>query len=110
MHGEQAPLETTAAFTAAHTPRGWLRLEGNLVRFEQHLYLQQPGYGISYLAGKIEIEKLLADRQRQLDDQFTMKNFVDELDAAGLMPMSLLRWELTGELAPEAARMLEAEK
>ncbi len=72
MHGEQASIETTAAFTAAHTPRGWLRLDGNLVRFEQHLYLQQPGYGISYVVGKIEIEKLLADRQRQLGDRFTM--------------------------------------
>jgi hypothetical protein len=108
MHGEQAPIETTAAFTAAHTPRGWLRLDGNLVRFEQHLYLQQPGYGISYVAGKIEIEKLLADRQRQLGDRFTMTQFVDELDAAGQIPMSLLRWELTGELPPETARMLTA--
>jgi len=106
MHGEQASIESTAAFTAAHTPRGWLRLDGNLVRFEQHLYLQQPSYGISYIVGKIEIEKLLADRKRQLGDRFTMTQFVDELDAAGLIPISLLRWELTGELAPETARML----
>ena len=106
MHGEQASIETTAAFTAAHTPRGWLRLDGNLVRFEQHLYLQQPGYGISYVIGKIEIEQLLADRRRQLGDRFTMTQFVDELDAAGLIPISLLRWELTGELRPEMARML----
>jgi hypothetical protein len=108
MHGEQAPIETTAAFTATHTPRGWLRLDANLVRFEQHLYLQQPGYGISYVVGKIEAEKLLADRKRQLGDRFTMMQFVDELDAAGLVPMSLLRWELTGELAPETERMLKA--
>ena len=108
MHGEQASIETTATFTAAHTPRGWLRLDGNLVRFEQHLYLQQPGYGISYMIGKIEIEKLLADRKRQLGDRFSMLEFVDALDAAGLVPMSLLRWELTGELAPETARMLAA--
>ncbi len=108
MHGEQAPIETTAAFTATHTPRGWLRLDANLVRFEQHLYLQQPGYGISYVVGKIEAEKLLADRKRQLGDRFTMLQFVDELDAAGLVPMSLLRWELTGELAPETERMLKA--
>lgn len=106
MHGEQASIETTAAFTAAHTPRGWLRLDGNLVRFEQHLYLQQPGYGISYVIGKIEIEQLLADRKRQLGDRFSMLEFVDALDSAGLVPMSLLRWELTGELAPETARML----
>jgi Bacterial protein of unknown function (DUF885) len=108
MHGEQASIESTATFTAAHTPRGWLRLDGNLVRFEQHLYLQQPGYGISYVVGKIEIEKLLADRRRQLGDRFTMTQFVDELDAAGLIPISLLRWELTGELGAEAARMLSA--
>jgi hypothetical protein len=110
MHGEQASIESTAAFTVAHTPRGWLRLEGNLVRFEQHLYLQQPGYGISYVIGKIEIEKLLADRKRQLGDRFTMTQFVDELDAAGLIPISLLRWELTGELAPDTARMLGVTK
>jgi uncharacterized protein (DUF885 family) len=106
MHGEQASIEQTAAFTSAHTPRGWLRLDGNLVRFEQHLYLQQPGYGISYVIGKIEIDKLLADRKRQLGDRFTMMQFVDELDAAGQIPISLLRWELTGELAPETARIL----
>ena len=106
MHGEQASIETTATFTAAHTPRGWLRLDGNLVRFEQHLYLQQPGYGISYVIGKLEIEQLLADRKRQLGDRFTMRQFVDELDAAGLVPISLLRWELTGQAPPEVARML----
>jgi hypothetical protein len=28
------------------------------------------------------------------------------LDAVGQIPISLIRWELTGELAPETARML----
>jgi len=98
MHGEEASIESTAAFTSTHTPRGWLRLDGNLVRFEQHLYLQQPGYGISYVVGKIEIEKLLADRKRQLGDGFTMRQFVDELDAVGQIPISLVRWEMTGEV------------
>jgi hypothetical protein len=107
MHGENASIETAAAFTSAHTPRGWLRLDGNLVRFEQHLYLQQPGYGISYVIGKLEIEKLLADRKRQLGGEFTMRRFVDELDAAGQIPISLIRWELTGEQTPELSAMLK---
>ena len=76
------------------------------MRFEQHLYLQQPGYGISYLTGKIEVEKLLADRKRQLGERFTMRQFMDEFDAAGLIPTSLLRWELTGEMAPELIPVL----
>ena len=106
MHGENLPLEEAAAFTAAHVPRGWLSLEGSLVRFEQHLYLQQPGYGISYLTGKIEVEKLLGERKRQLGDRFTLKQFMDEFNDAGLIPTTLLRWELTGEKPPEIARLL----
>ena len=106
MHGENLPLEQAAAFTAAHVPRGWLSLQGNLVRFEQHLYLQQPGYGISYLTGKIEVEKLLGERKRQLGDRFTLKQFMDEFNDAGLIPTSLLRWELTGEKPPEITRLL----
>jgi hypothetical protein len=106
MHGENLSLDEAAVFTASHVPRAWLSLQGNLVRFEQHLYLQQPGYGISYLTGKIEIEKLLADRKRQLGDKFSMRQFMDEFNAAGLIPTSLLRWELTGEKPPEVARLL----
>lgn len=106
MHGEGASIEDAAAFTSANTPRNWLRLEANLVRSEQHLYLQQPGYGISYVVGKVEIEHLLADRKGQLGDRFTLRQVVDELDAAGQIPMSLLRWELTGQRSAELARML----
>ena len=76
------------------------------MRFEQHLYLQQPGYGISYLTGKIEVEKLLAERKQQLGERFTMRQFMDEFNAVGLIPTSLLRWELTGIPPPEIARVL----
>jgi Bacterial protein of unknown function (DUF885) len=106
MHANEFTLEQAAEFASAHTPRGWLRLDGELVRGEQHLYLQQPGYGTSYIIGKIEIEKLLAERKRQLGDQFTMKRFMDEFDAAGLVPAALLRWELTGRMPDDVRRML----
>jgi Bacterial protein of unknown function (DUF885) len=106
MHANEFTLEQAAEFASAHTPRGWLRLDGELVRGEQHLYLQQPGYGTSYIIGKIEIEKLLAERRRQLGDQFTLKRFMDEFDAAGLVPAALLRWELTGRVPEDVRRML----
>jgi hypothetical protein len=108
MHSGEFTLEQAAQFTSANTPRGWLRLEGNTVRAEQHLYLQQPAYGTSYLIGKIQVEMLLATRKRQLGDAFTLKRFMDEFNAAGLIPVSLLRWELTGEIPDEVARMLGA--
>ena len=106
MHANELTLEQAAQFASANTPRGWLRLDANTVRDEQHLYLQQPAYGTSYITGKIQVEALLAARTQQLGDRFSMKQFMDQFDAAGLIPVSLLRWELTGQLPADVARML----
>jgi len=32
-----------------------------------------------------------------LGDAFTMRRFFDELNGAGMMPVSLIRWQLTGQ-------------
>lgn len=107
MHANEMTLEQASAFACANTPRGWLRMDGNLVRSEQHLYLQQPGYGTSYLIGKIEIEKLLSERRQEEGERFRMKRFMDDFDAAGLIPASLLRWELTGRRSGGLERLLQ---
>jgi Bacterial protein of unknown function (DUF885) len=108
MQANLMTLEEASAFACANTPRGWLSMEGKLVRSEQHLYLQQPGYGTSYLIGKIEIEKLLSERKAEQGDAFRMKAFMDDFNSRGLIPVSLLRWEMTGRKSPELARMLES--
>lgn len=106
MHSNRFTLEEASQFASDHTPRGWLSMTGNLVRGEQHLYLQQPAYGTSYVMGKIEADRLITERRRQLGKDFTMKRFMDEFNAAGLVPIALLRWELTGQLPDDVARML----
>ena len=97
MHANQLPLEGAAKFASENTPRGWLRLTGNTVRWEQHLYLQQPAYGTSYLIGKLEVDKLIAARARQLGERFSLRTVLDELNTTGLIPITLVRWQLTGE-------------
>ena len=106
MHSNQYTLEQASRFASEWTPRGWLPLTGQTVAEEQHLYLQQPAYGTSYLIGKIELEQLMAERSRQLGDSFTVKHFMDELNGAGLIPVSLVRWELTGQ--PDELSRIEA--
>ncbi len=106
MQSNELTLEQASALASAGTPRGWLTMDGDLVRAEQHLYLQQPGYGTSYLVGKIEIENLIAERRDQLGARFSMKQFMEELDAAGLVPATLVRWELTGRQCEKTRRML----
>ncbi|BCS35831.1 hypothetical protein TBR22_A50650 [Luteitalea sp. TBR-22] len=78
------------------TPRGWMRRDP-LLGFEQHLYLRQPGYGASYVTGGRLMEEVIAERARQLGDQFSMRRFFDEVDRAGMIPVSLIYWELTGD-------------
>jgi hypothetical protein len=91
MHANQMTLEQAAQFASANTPRGWLRLSGATVWGEQHLYLEQPGYGTSYVVGKAQIDEILSRWPRSL------KDFMDEKDAIGLIPVSLVRWQMTGE-------------
>jgi uncharacterized protein (DUF885 family) len=106
MQSNEFTLEQAAAFASANTPRGWLSLKGNLVRGEQHLYLQQPGYGISYVVGKVESERTLQTVQRQLGEKFVFRGFMDRFLAAGQIPVSLVRWEVTGELTEDLRGML----
>ncbi len=72
-------------------------LDRNVARVDAEIYLRRPpGYGLGYTVGMIEMQKLLADRRHQLGEKFALKPFHDELMAAGRMPFSLIRYDLTG--------------
>jgi uncharacterized protein (DUF885 family) len=95
MHANEFSMADAVTFASQWTPRGWLRENSNTVWGEQHLYLQQPSYGTSYVIGKIQIQQLIGERSRQLGQQFTLKGFMDDLNRAGMIPVTLIRWELT---------------
>jgi hypothetical protein len=95
LHGNEFVMEEAVEHASTWTPRGWLP-DGDLVRFEQQLYLRQPGYGTSYLSGKIQLEELMAERALQLGDDFTIGGFFDDLFDTGVIPLSVTRWEMTG--------------
>ncbi len=95
LHGNEFTMEEAVEHAMRWTPRGWLP-DGALVRGEQHLYLRQPGYGTSYLTGKIQIEELLAEEALERGDDFTLGGFFDDFFDAGVIPVILTRWEMTG--------------
>lgn len=99
LHGNEFVMEEAVEFAGEWTPRGWLP-DGDLVRGEQHLYLRQPGYGTSYVAGKIQIEELLAEEALQEGSEFTIRDFFDDFYAAGVIPTVLVRWRMTGRKHP----------
>lgn len=89
-------MKDASDFHVEWTPRGWMKRD-NLLGFEQQLYLRQPGYGTSYVTGKVLIEELMQARMKQLGPEFTTRRFFEEFDAAGLIPVPLIRLEMTGD-------------
>ncbi|MEQ8684781.1 MAG: hypothetical protein RIE86_05800 [Imperialibacter sp.] len=82
-----------------YTPRGWMKTEKELLLFEQHLYLRQPGYGSSYITGKYLLENAMAEFARMKEannESFKVKDFFDQLNAIGCIPISLGHWQMTG--------------
>lgn len=71
-------------------------MEPDLARYDLAIYLRRPTYGMNYVMGKIQIERLINDRVRQLGDRFDLGRFHDEFLAAGPIPISLIRYEMTG--------------
>ena len=94
MHLNQFTVAEATTYMVDRVPF----LDANVARVDAEIYLRRPpGYGLSYLIGGLEISKLVADRYRQLGDaEFNLGEFHDEYLAAGRIPTSLIRWELTG--------------
>ena len=98
-HANEMTMEEAGGIHQDWTPRGWMKTERELLIFEQHLYLRQPGYGTSYVTGKYLLERALADFARQREAQgeaFRMKDFFDRLNRIDSIPISLAHWEMTG--------------
>ncbi len=93
-------MEEAGKVHSEYTPRGWMKTEKELLLFEQHLYLRQPGYGTSYITGKYLLEETLAEWARQKEkkrEPFKLKEFFDRMNGIGCIPTSLMHWEMTGD-------------
>ena len=94
-HANLMPMEDAGKIHSEYTPRGWMKTEKELLLFEQHLYLRQPGYGTSYITGKYLIEEMMMEVAKIQEKQFSLKSFFDTLNTIGNIPVSLGRWEMT---------------
>ncbi|MGB3563410.1 MAG: hypothetical protein WBH85_13495 [Thermoanaerobaculia bacterium] len=98
-HANEMTMAEAGMVHVEWTPRGWMSAELDLLAFEQQLYLRQPGYGTSYVTGKYLLEQLLGEYSKILEErgeEFIMADFFDQLNEAGSIPISLVRWQMTG--------------
>ncbi|WP_223788176.1 DUF885 domain-containing protein [Marinicella meishanensis] len=110
-HANEMTMEKAGEIHMDYTPRGWMKTEEELLIFEQHLYLRQPGYGTSYVTGKALLDHAMALKAKQDEApgrEFKLKDFFDQLNAIGAIPIALGTWEMTG-IKPAFLDLVEAE-
>jgi hypothetical protein len=96
LHSNEFTMEDAMQHCAEWCPRGWECKEDMDTWYDFMYSMLRPGSATRYITGKNELEKLLTDRAMQLGDKFNLRQFMDEFLAAGMIPVSLTRWEMTG--------------
>ena len=97
-HANEMTMEEAGKIHSEYTPRGWMKTEKELLKFEQHLYMRLPGYGTSYITGKALIDDAMAEYAREMElsgKTFSIKNFLDRMNQIGSVPPSVGAMELT---------------
>ena len=96
-HANEMTMEQAGKIHSEYTPRGWMKTEKELLIFEQHLYLRQPGYGTSYITGKYLLEDALMGYALKKENEgvpFKLKDFFDTLNDIGNIPIALAKEEM----------------
>ena len=96
MHSGDWSLEEATQFCIANAPHGELLEGSHHLWFELDTTLRGVGHHMLMVMGKVQFMKLMRDRANQLGDDFTLRDFLDEVYASGQIPWSLIRWEITG--------------
>jgi uncharacterized protein (DUF885 family) len=97
VQANEMNLKQAGQFHARFTPRGWSDPKSDLVGFEQLLYLRQPGYGASYITGKLQFDHLIERAFHQAGGEgstFDLAAFFQRFNQSGIMPFSLIEKEM----------------
>ena len=105
LQTNQMTVEEAVAYWRELTPY----LDEDVARVDAEISLRRPpGYGLGYQIGALQMQQLLADRRRQLGDDFSLREFHDDFLAHGRLPLALIRWEMTG-LDDEVSQLWDRE-
>lgn len=101
VQSNEITLAEAGRFHAQWTPRGWSDPNSRLVGFEQLLYLRQPGYGPSYIIGKMQLDELIALQSHAAEIEgkpFELGAAMQRIFASGIVQPALIKNEIGGNL------------
>ena len=96
MHANLITFDESRKLCAALMAKGWSQEDERMVWYEMESNLRFPGFHTGIVVGKAHFMKLFRERALQLGDDFVLRDFIDEFLAGGIIPISLIRWEMTG--------------
>ena len=96
MHNNDFTLRQAIDYCVTCAPNGWLLPDGPHVWYEMQTNLRFVGWHLGMVFGKFQLNNLIAERTRQMGNDFNYKDFFEEFFAAGIIPISLIRWQMTG--------------
>jgi len=92
MHAGDFSLEEANRYLIDFVPY----MEEDLGRYDLEGYLRRPGSGSGYIIGKIQLEQMLSEQALELGEDFELGAFHDDVLSRGMIPLTLIRWEMTG--------------
>ena len=97
MHSNEFSLQEAIDYVAECAPNGWNIPNGPHAWYEMQTNLRYVGWHMGMVIGKLAMNQLIAERVRQQGNDFTYKAFFNDFFSAGIIPMSLVEWQLTGD-------------
>jgi uncharacterized protein (DUF885 family) len=85
LHAKGWSRQQAVDFLAEHTPMAAVEIETEIDR-----YIAYPGQALSYMVGRLEIQRIRAAAEAALGDTFDIRGFHDVVLGNGPLPLSVL--------------------
>jgi uncharacterized protein (DUF885 family) len=85
LHAKGWSRAQAVAYLTENTPMPALEISSEVDR-----YIAYPGQALSYMVGRLEIQRIRAEAERRLGDRFDIKAFHDQVLGGGPLPLSVL--------------------
>jgi len=85
LHAKGWSRQQAVDYMTANTPLASVEIESEVDR-----YISAPGQALSYMVGRLEIDRMRADARRALGDQFDIRGFHDTVLGEGPLPLGVL--------------------
>ncbi|MEX1011572.1 MAG: DUF885 family protein [Balneolaceae bacterium] len=96
MHSNEMTFEEAWDYVVDATPYDWIPEDSPTLWHDLELYMHSPLYGVGYVVGPIQIEKLMTEVFMERGEEFNLTEFMDEFLAASPIPLSLISLEMLG--------------